>query len=554
MRPLSWLRDRIGNDRLPPNARRRSGGPPAQPRRLGLESLEVRDLPSTLPVNNPVDDATQHGTLRYAVAHAGDGDTILLTGAVAYAGITLTQGELVLCQHNLTIRSASAPNPVTIDGGNQSRVFEVASGASVELSNLIITGGNAQTGDAADPHEGRGGGIVVDEGAALTMTGCTVTDSTAPFVRNSVGRLVGGLGGGIADFGTLTVNGCTISDNHALGTFGGGIAVFSGSPFSAPFSATTAVSNSTLTDNTANQNGGAVGANTSTVTVDNCVVTGNTALTGDGGAFNNHSGVMTVSRSLLAGNTAPHGWGGGIFNYEIAGTVTVLDSVISGNSARFAGGIGNLHQLTLCNSQLSDNTATEYYAGALLNGGTASVVDCRIDHNSALQSFGGGIYNEGNLTISGGEINNNAAQFGGGIDHEFGTLILNGCELAGNSARSDGGAIYNDSDAELIACTLTGNTAGGSGGAVVNEYRMAVTKCTLAGNAAADSGGAIDNEYAMAMTGCTVTGNTAGRRGGGIYNNRFFGATVELTNTTVADNGPNNVFGGYLDRGGNTVS
>jgi hypothetical protein len=28
---------------------------------------------------------------------------------------------------------------------------------------------------------------------------------------------------------------------------------------------------------------------------------------------------------------------------------------------------------------------------------------------------------------------------------------------------------------------------------------------------------------------------------------------VELTNTTVIDNGPNNIVGGYVDNGGNTV-
>src|SRR5947209_5973222 len=126
---------------------------PAPRSRPRLVLLEDRCVPSTLPVTSPLDDVTQRGTLRYAVAHAGNGDTILLTGAVAQAGITLNQGELLLTQQHLTIRSAAAPNPVTISGGNLSRVFEVASGASVTVSNVTVTGGNGLAGIPGRPHD-----------------------------------------------------------------------------------------------------------------------------------------------------------------------------------------------------------------------------------------------------------------------------------------------------------------------------------------------------------------------------------------------------------------
>ena len=105
------------------------------------------------------------------------------------AGITLTQGELLLTQQNLTIDTKAGQPPVTISGGNLSRIFEVATGASVTLHNLTITDGNAQTGNPADPHEGRGGGIVVDEGATLTITDSTVTDNSAPRARRRHRRL-----------------------------------------------------------------------------------------------------------------------------------------------------------------------------------------------------------------------------------------------------------------------------------------------------------------------------------------------------------------------------
>src|SRR5215831_6579693 len=103
MRLLSWLRERIGGERSSASIRQRKAKRPPGPRwRPRVEALEERLALSTIPVTSPLDDVSQHGTLRYAVAHAQDGDTILLTPAVGNAGITLTQGELILNQQNLT--------------------------------------------------------------------------------------------------------------------------------------------------------------------------------------------------------------------------------------------------------------------------------------------------------------------------------------------------------------------------------------------------------------------------------------------------------------------
>jgi hypothetical protein len=153
-----------------------------------------------------LDDASQRGTRRFAVAHAQSGDTILLAPALQSTGITLTQGELLLGQTGLTIKSVGNA-PVTISGNKISRVFEVAGGADVTLSNVLITGGDGQSGIAGRPHEDRGGGILVDELSTLTIKGSTVTNNSTAVP-----------GGGIADYGTLTFNQSTASDNHALGT------------------------------------------------------------------------------------------------------------------------------------------------------------------------------------------------------------------------------------------------------------------------------------------------------------------------------------------------
>src|SRR5262245_56439227 len=71
--------------------------------------LEDRVALSTLTVTSSADDVTQNHTLRYAVAHAQNGDTIQLTAAVKDP-IVLTQGELVL-SNDVTITSVPSRTP-----------------------------------------------------------------------------------------------------------------------------------------------------------------------------------------------------------------------------------------------------------------------------------------------------------------------------------------------------------------------------------------------------------------------------------------------------------
>src|SRR4029450_4114856 len=92
--------------------------------RLVLETLEDRCVPAVLPVTSTLDDATHPGTLRYAVAHADDGDTIAFTPALQGAPIVLTQGELLL-DHDVTFETIF-DGVQTISGGGPSRVIESA--------------------------------------------------------------------------------------------------------------------------------------------------------------------------------------------------------------------------------------------------------------------------------------------------------------------------------------------------------------------------------------------------------------------------------------------
>ena len=86
-------------------------------------------------------------------------------------------------------------------------------GAICNSGTLTMTGGTITNNLSNDrTHPRGGGGIFNANGATATLTNVTITGNRA--------ALYGG--GGICNFGALTLNGCTIQNNHA-GTHGGGI-------------------------------------------------------------------------------------------------------------------------------------------------------------------------------------------------------------------------------------------------------------------------------------------------------------------------------------------
>jgi hypothetical protein len=304
---FSWLRNRTSIQ-----SARRDGVHvrPTTPRfRPQLESLEDRCVlsalnhhsPSPPPppppglVTNTYDSGP--GSLRYEIAAANPGDIITFAPSLDGHAITLTGGELDI-DKNLTIQGPGA-GLLTVTNGrgnNGSRIFEV-DGSTVTLSGMTISNGVGVRQYIVDPafgtdyYDGTGGGIL--NLGALTINGCTLSGNTA--IGNSSHFFGGGGGGAVANFGTLTVSGCTLSNNSSQG--------------------------------------------------------------GGGGIYNALGGTLTVSGCTLSGNSAdgsPSDVGGGICNF---GTLTVSNSTLSGNSASYGGGIANEGgTLTVSNSVFSANT------------------------------------------------------------------------------------------------------------------------------------------------------------------------------------------------------
>ena len=377
---LTWLGERIGADRTARRGQQRVRHFPSKPAprfRPQLEALEDRCVPSTFAVTSTDDNAAEVGTLRYAVDHAVNGDTILITPALHGNPIVLTQGELFLNQ-SVTIESVGNA-PETISGGGASRVFEVADNAIVTLSGLVITGGNGVANNS-----------------------------------NSTGFDFDG--GGILNFGTLTLTDCTLSGNS---TFTGGGITNGGlrKDFSIDVSAKLTLNNCTLSLNAANIVGGGI----------------------------NNFGNLTVSSSTLRDNTASFD-GGGIYNV-FTGTIAITGSILSDNSARDGGGLENHGAATITSTLLSGNHATDIHGGAIWNeaSATLTVTGCTLSGNSSGLS-GGGIDNEdgATLTIDDSTLSGNSAANGGGVfNGSFATLTVLDSIFSGNSASLNGGAIDN---------------------------------------------------------------------------------------------------------------
>jgi Dockerin type I domain len=209
----------------------------------------------------------------------------------------------------------------------------------------------------------------------------------------------------------------------------------------------------------------------------------------------NDDGQLTVDNCIITGNTGPVG--GGIDNF--LGTVTIENSTITGNTGQSGGGIYNYGTLSVGNSIISDNTVKYLIPGHNIVGGgicivgtsTLTVTNSTISGNSAPQ--GGGIFqNSGTLSLTNSTVSGNSATLGGGIFQKTGTLSLTNSTVSGNSASDTAGGIYGAGTLAIVNSTLTQNMAP-TGAAIRAEgsAMLTVVDSTVSGNTTSNVGGAV---------------------------------------------------------------
>jgi CSLREA domain-containing protein len=506
--------------------------------------------------------------------------------------ITLTGSPLELSAVTGTETIQGSQAGVTVNGGGKSQVFLVDGGVTASLSNLTITGGNspvngggvenagslALTNCTVSGNSASGGGGVFNSGslaltnctvsgnstghfgdgggvfnsgslslsnctvsgnssyggcglfnsyaATATLTNCTVTGNTSTGKASKYGGVASG--GGVFNSGSLTLTGCTVSNNYAV--FGGGVYNLFG---------TASLANCTVSGNNAGIGGGGVfDFLFATTTLTNCTVSGNSTLQagpfgGGGGVYNGFLSSLTLTNCTVSGNIDSNGsGGGGVFN-NVFSTAMLTNCTVSGNSTSGdGGGVDNTGPanrrrhatVTLTNCTVSGNSASE--GGGLYNGGgganQATLTNCTVSGNSA--TAGGGLFNQSTLNVASSNVlKNTATSKGGGISTTGGSATITDSVINANQVNSSGTALGGGIDCEnsvlsLTDCTVNANRANGTnaygGGIYALNSTVNAQSCTVNGNQAngsvmGEGGGIYSFDSPVTLVASIVKGNKA---------------------------------------------
>jgi hypothetical protein len=181
---------------------------------------------------------------------------------------------------------------------------------------LTLTGVTFSGNSAED-----GGGTYNYIDASLTMVSCSVGPGNSGVVT----------GGGIANWGVMTVTNSTISDNSDAGAFGGAGIVNSG---------VLSMTNCTISGNSTNLAGGGIRQQDGSLGLTHCTITGNTA-DADADGLGGGGGIYGALKSVLVKNTiiADNGLGAGsaASGPDVDGVFTSQGYNLIGNAADSTG-------------------------------------------------------------------------------------------------------------------------------------------------------------------------------------------------------------------------
>jgi CSLREA domain-containing protein len=293
-----------------------------------------------------IDDA-QHRTLELAanVTIVGPGDSALSVrggGVVSNFSVFTVDVGVTATVSGLTVTAGRT----SANGGG------IQNGGTLALLDCAITANSAAI---------FGAGIY--SSGLLTLTSCSLAsnntgaDGGGLFVDSGITQIIGGNisgnsagteGAGIeANSGTMMVTGTAITNNKA-GLFGGGIRNLG----------TMSLVDVSVNGNTADSASGGI-INRGTLTMTDSTVSANKAPR-NGGVANNSPGVVTMTACTISGNLATTSEDGGIANIDVDVTMTLSNCTVAANTAiTSGGGIGNLGTLLLNNCTIAGNAATD---------------------------------------------------------------------------------------------------------------------------------------------------------------------------------------------------
>ncbi|MEO1133115.1 MAG: cadherin repeat domain-containing protein [Cyanobacteria bacterium J06639_1] len=329
-------------------------------------------------------------------------------------------------------------------------------------------------------------------------------------------------------------------------------------------SSTATLNNSTVSGNTA-LDGGGIFSGASVSTVVSTIVGDNVASTAPD--LNNSSSFLNISNSLVE-DASGNGLANGVYN-----NIVGLDPQLDPNGLQDNGGSTQTIALLPIspaidagsnpNGLSSDQRGADRTIGAGTDIGAFEVFGSSAIVVDTLEDSMDGDFSEGDRSLrealefisAGGHIT-----FASNLSNQ--TITLNGSELLvsrevtidgesnnitldANSTsrvlRIDDGDSSNAIAVSIAGLTITGGSVSGYGGGILNLESLSFSNSNVLGNTATLDGGGIFNDFSIAnISDSTVSGNVA-RDGGGIFNNS---STATVSYSTISGNSANGIGGG----------
>lgn len=419
----------------------------------------------------------------------------------------------------------------------------VLTGTTTPINNTtpdvsLLIAGNSQTLDGDSTYTG----LVIMPNTVVTISELTIQRGTPTNSATACLNAATACGGGVLNYGRLTVSNSTFTGNLLGGETeaGGGIANIGGLLI---------VSNSTFRANLSLGRGSAIG-NLGVMFIDGSTFDGNQAA---GGAIvNAHQ--ATISNTDFTNNIG--GLGGAILNIA---ELTIQASTFTDNSAMQGGAVLNTSNttpnatpgsLTVSDSTFTRNqaaTGTFCGCGGAIFGtlDTVMIISTSVFTGNVTEVYGGAIRASGNMTVSHSTFINNrtpdtsSPTIGGGglaIDSTSTSLVTNNLFIGNSSGR--GGGVNASGNLTLEGNTFINNTSAAFGGGLrlnpgqlVSNTTVVATNNTFRGNSA-DFGGAISTNKDVTLNNNTLTDNSATTSGGGIH---VITGTLTVNNTIIAN-------------------
>ncbi|HID98684.1 MAG TPA: hypothetical protein EYP59_00105, partial [Thiotrichaceae bacterium] len=425
-------------------------------------------------------------TLTKGIQQVADG------GTVNVAAGTYTETTMITLDKEVTITGDSTTSTI-VDGNNHHPLFDIDFNTTVEMNYLTIRNGLAD--DVVNSIPQTDGGAINNWGT-LTLNHCTVNGNVA-----KTG------GGGIANGGTLTLNNSTVSGNEAQANFGGGI------------------------------------RNNGTLTLSNSTVSNNAAPNGDGGGINNLGTTLTLKNALIAGNTSSD-------NQDVTGTIdtnttSCLGSDCTSNDGKTIVSISWLDNLG------SNGGPTQTHA--LLTGAPATVVSAGsscLTHDqrgiTRATACDVGAYEASKISIAAGTTPTEAGTVGTFTIDLTPDLPANESLTINYSTTAGTATISDDYDISSTEPSITFNT----NSFTITDIVFDVSKVTLDIPAQNDS---IDDDAETVKLTLTSANNGYIIAPGGdnatltISDNDTAGLTLSKTTASVNESGTTNTFTVVLD-------